>query len=494
MSSAESGVTSRRIEQTLASSVVLLLAFTVLQRGLGFVRSLLFCQYLEPEQLGLWDLGFGFLCLAAPLVGLGLPGSFGRYVERFRQRGQLGQYLSRITIAVVALTAAGAALLLACPAAASWTVFGISDRRDLVQVTTITLAAVIAYNSLVELLTGLRAYRAVSLLNFANSALFVLASGAAFVRGRADAIGVISAYGMACGVSATGAIIWLHWNRREFAVSIPASSERVEWSPVLAFSLWLWMTNLLANLFDVVDRWMVLHLHPDGAEAALRELGQYHSARIFPLLLISLAAAVGSMLTAHLSRDWEAGRRDLVGRRINLGLKLVGCALIAIGTALLVLTPTLFRTLYPGKFGEGMELLPLTLLASVWFALSNIAVAYLWCVERAHRATLAFGIGIVVNLALNMWWLPMWGLWGAVAATSIAQGTALACLLRAGHRHGLRLSRWTLVIALVPLALYGGAIAALTATVLLAIAVWRGGVFDRWERAQLVGVLRRRAG
>ena len=494
MSSAEGGVTSRRIEQTLASSVVLLLAVTVLQRGLGFARSLMFCRYLEPEQLGLWDLGFGFLCLAAPLAGLGLPGSFGRYLERFRQRGQMGQYLSRITIALLALTISGAALLLAYPAATSWTVFGASSRSDLVQVTAITLVAVIAYYTLVELLTGLRVYRVVSLLHFANSALFVLASGLAFVGGRADAAGVIAAYGLACGASATGALIWLHSNRCEFASSVPVSSSRVEWSPVLAFSLWLWMTNLLANLFDVIDRWMVLHLHPDGAEAALRELGQYHSARIFPLLLISLAAAVGSMLTAHLSRDWEAGRRDLVARRINLGLKLVGCALIAIGTALLVLTPTLFRTLYPGKFGEGMQLLPLTLLASVWFALSNIAVAYLWCVERAHRATLAFGIGIVVNLALNAWWLPMWGLWGAVAATSIAQGTALACLLRAGHRHGLRLSRPTLVVAVMPLALYGGAIAGLTATALLAIAVGRGSFFDRWERAQLAGVLRRRSG
>jgi len=82
----------------------------------------------------------------------------------------------------------------------------------------------------------------------------------------------------------------------------------------------------------------------------------------------------------------------------------------------------------------------------------------------------------------------------AVAATSVAQGTALACLLRAGHRHGLRLSRATLVVPVMPLALYGGAIAGLTATALLALTVWRGGFFDRWERAQLVGVLRRRAG
>ena len=65
------------------------LVLAAVQRIVGFGRGVLVCRWLSPDELGQWDMAFGFLTLAAPLTVLGLPGSFGRYVEYFRQRGQL---------------------------------------------------------------------------------------------------------------------------------------------------------------------------------------------------------------------------------------------------------------------------------------------------------------------------------------------------------------------------------------------------------------------
>ena len=59
------------------------------QRVIGFVRAILFCRWLDPDQLGLWDMAWGFLMLAAPLAVLSLPGTFGA-VEHFRQRACCG--------------------------------------------------------------------------------------------------------------------------------------------------------------------------------------------------------------------------------------------------------------------------------------------------------------------------------------------------------------------------------------------------------------------
>ncbi len=63
--------------ETLAQSVTLLLAITVVQRAIGFARGVLLCRWLDPDELGQWDLALGFLMLAAPVAVLGLPGSFG---------------------------------------------------------------------------------------------------------------------------------------------------------------------------------------------------------------------------------------------------------------------------------------------------------------------------------------------------------------------------------------------------------------------------------
>ena len=75
--------------ETFAQGFILMIALTGGQRLIGFVRGVLFCRWLPAEELGAWDLAFGFLLLAAPLAVLGIPGAFGRYVEHYRQRGQL---------------------------------------------------------------------------------------------------------------------------------------------------------------------------------------------------------------------------------------------------------------------------------------------------------------------------------------------------------------------------------------------------------------------
>src|SRR6476660_1611216 len=84
---------------TLADSVAILFALTAVQRLVGFGRSVLFCSWLDPEELGQWDTAFAFLMLAAPIAVLSLPGSFGRYVEYYRQRGQLRTFLRRTSLA-----------------------------------------------------------------------------------------------------------------------------------------------------------------------------------------------------------------------------------------------------------------------------------------------------------------------------------------------------------------------------------------------------------
>jgi PST family polysaccharide transporter len=72
----------RLAPDSLATSMVVLLVVSVVQRSVGFGRGMLYMRWLSPEELGQWDMAYSFLLLAAPLIVLGLPGSFGRYLER----------------------------------------------------------------------------------------------------------------------------------------------------------------------------------------------------------------------------------------------------------------------------------------------------------------------------------------------------------------------------------------------------------------------------
>src|SRR3990172_7422779 len=83
------------LSDTLAQSLFLFCVMTVLNRFIGFCRGILMCRWLEPAELGQWDMVQGFLMLAAPVAVLGIPGTFGRYLEYYRQRGQLRMLFGR---------------------------------------------------------------------------------------------------------------------------------------------------------------------------------------------------------------------------------------------------------------------------------------------------------------------------------------------------------------------------------------------------------------
>ncbi|HKD38328.1 MAG TPA: hypothetical protein VKB78_16050, partial [Pirellulales bacterium] len=51
---------------SLAASVAILVALSIAQRLIGFARQILVCRWLEPDQLGEWDICFKFLMLGAP--------------------------------------------------------------------------------------------------------------------------------------------------------------------------------------------------------------------------------------------------------------------------------------------------------------------------------------------------------------------------------------------------------------------------------------------
>ena len=112
--------------------MLILLGLTVVQRLVGFVRAVLFCRWLDAEQLGLWDMAFSFLLLAAPLVVLAIPGAFGRYLEYYRQRGQLRTFLWRAGLACGGLALAACTGIVLARRWFSVLIFGSEDQSALV--------------------------------------------------------------------------------------------------------------------------------------------------------------------------------------------------------------------------------------------------------------------------------------------------------------------------------------------------------------------------
>jgi len=438
---------------SLAESMALLAMLTVVQRGVGFVRGVLFCRWLPAEQLGQWDLVFGFLMLAAPLVVLGIPGSFGRYVEHFRQRGELRTFLRRTTAATILLSVVGCLGLWLLNEHAANLLFRDPSLSSMIPIIAATLASVVSFNYFVELFIAMRRMRTVSVLQFMNSVLFAGVAVGLMSLWEVSARSVILAYGGACAATAVVGVVLLIRNWRSMPGEANYSTQSAFWRKLLPFAAWLWTINLLSNLFEVVDRYMIVHFSGLTAEVSQALVGDYHSSRVVPWLMVAVANLLGGILLPHLSSDWESGNRLGVSRQINLILKMGALAMSAGALIVGFCAPFLFDYVFAGKYDGGLTVLPWTLTYCVWYSLSGFAMLYFCCAEKTHVGAIVYGVGLSSNVLLNAALLPMFGLTGAVLATALANAITICLAMSLAARMGLEVQTPTLLLCAMPLLL-----------------------------------------
>jgi O-antigen/teichoic acid export membrane protein len=476
---------------SLAASVLMLLILTVVQRLVGFLRGILFCRWLDAEQLGQWYMAFGFLMLAAPLAVLGLPGSFGRYVESYRRRGQLKPLLRRTSAGTLLLSVLAVILAVGSRSWLSRLVFGSDQHADLVLLMAAGLGAVIAYNFLASLYTALRQIKIVSIMQFAQSILFAVLGVGLLLLGRVHAASVVIAFCAACLLCAAGSLVWLRTIWQALPQAGVALPHRALWARLLPFAILLWVTNCLSNLFGIADRFMILHISGLPPEGALSMVGQYHTARIFPVLLVGVAELVASVVTPHLSADWEAGHRGKVSQRLRLIVKTVGLGLTAAAILVLLGAPVLFNTVWQHRYVDGLRVLPWAMVFTAWAGLAAVSYNYFWCAEKSRFVIFTLLFGLALNTTLNLLLLPRLGLLGAALATALAQLGALGLLWWFACRLGMTIDRGLLIVAALPLALALGPWVAMTLVVAVLLEFLPGlRCFDAYEKQRLADTAR----
>ncbi|MCC9605407.1 oligosaccharide flippase family protein [Blastopirellula sp. JC732] len=437
----------------LAESLMLLAVLTVVQRLVGFLRGVLFCRWLSPEQLGQWDLLFGFLMLAGPLVVLGVPGTFGRYVEYYNQRQQLKTFLKRTGVVSLVLTILGCSVLIIWDRQAAMVLFNESTSYQTMVAAAITLASVVGFNYLVELFIGMRQMRVVSVLQFVNSLIFAIVGLGLIQFWAPTSMSVIISYGIACAATCILGAYFLTNKYRLLPPETEISTHREFWAKLAPFAAWMWIANLLSNLFLVIDRYMIVHFGGFTPEQAAAEVANYHSSRVVPWLMASVAGLVIGVLLPHLSADWEAGRRREVGESSNLIVKLGSLVFTGGGVMILLAAPWLFGVVFSGKYDGGLAVLPWTVASCAWSSIGGLTLLYLYCAEKAKLVSLLYAVGLTFNICLNFLLLPRLGLEGAVLATAVSNGITFCVGLSLCRRLGMEVDSATWMAVLLPLTL-----------------------------------------
>jgi len=218
----------------------------------------------------------------------------------------------------------------------------------------------------------------------------------------------------------------------------------------------------------------------------LEQVGNYHSSRIVPVLFVAFAGMLSSVILPHLSRDWETGRREQASSRIVLSLKLCVLTLTAGSTVVLWMAPWLFDVGFQGKYSGGLAVLPWTLTYCVWTGMIFLAQMYLWCAEKVRLGSIAIGIGVVVNIVLNLALLPYLGLLGAVLATAASKLFTLVIVYWFAHRLEMRFDARMWAVTLLPLVICLGPAWSLITLAVVGLAIaWTDCVLTVSEKKRL---------
>ena len=435
--------------------MLVMLMMTVIQRGVGFFRGIWICRMMDDTVVGQWAMALGFMMLITPVMMFGIPGSLPRYVEHFRLKGHLPEFVRRLALMTFGCTVVFFAIVMIAPRQLGWLIFLEPQNKTLIYSVGIGVGAVSLFYFIIELLSGLRQVRTVSLIQFVQSLAFTAFAVASLYLGY-GVIGVVLSYAAASLVAIVPGLFVL---RRGWS-GLPKSDKPFEapamWRRLVPFAAALWAMNLLANVFDLADRYMILHLSPGGELAGQAAVGQYHSGRMLPVLFLSLGLLISGVLMPYLAADWENGKRQAVRdrmRRVLLGVS----ALFTVGGAFaLVIAPWMFTTLLQGRYDDGLSLMPMAFVFCSWAAMVTIAEAYLLTVEKGKFVAMATAGGLVFNVLLNSLLLPIWGLPGAVVATLCSHGVVLLGVWIGMAKSDFRFDRTVFYVTLMPATLLAG--------------------------------------
>ena len=421
------------------ASVYLLIALTVLQKGLGFVRSIIICRHLEPEQLGLWSMTLTFMETFVPLLILSIPACFGRYFEHFENRQQLKSFVKQSALLIGACFPIGVVCLYLFRESLASVVFGGAQHSSMLVTSLFVVIPFSVFGVLVSMLTGMRKSQSRTIGEFVNGTSFTVLAILLVVFGKASAFSIAYAFAGSYAVASLYA-----WTRvRRIYQSLADDSKPLVWrgtwrklAPVIFI---FWLCDFLTNLFFTVDRYMIINFSSESFGEPLQQVGNYEAAHVMPLLFSSFMAIVAKVLLPYLSKDWEAGNRQAVVTKVNLSIKIGGIALLVGSTCFLWFSEFLFETLFKGKYDGGLEVLPFIVFFYVGSAMSFLILNYFWCCEKGSYSIAALVSGLVVNVLINGLLIKTYGIYGAAIGTAAAVTTQFLFLWLSSGIIGLKL-------------------------------------------------------
>ncbi|MBJ95303.1 MAG: hypothetical protein CMP23_12645 [Rickettsiales bacterium] len=418
-----------RFKRLLANTSIYALG----ELGLRFLTAIftpLLTYYLAPAELGVWTLALMLFAGFSTVCGLGLHGAVTRFYydhefDEPAQRRFQGTALSFLLLWSLSLcllmTWFGPALFeFAFTDLAFWPYGAFIVWMTFISIAGLIPRALWAAAERSRLFVGINLLGSVT--NLAGSLGLVIFAGLGVMGlfwGRTASLLVLAIPFTVYSVRRVG----LAWNGSDLKAA-------------LAFSLPL-VPHLLAHwVLGMSDRFIIDHhyggdgqLGDDGLSAGLRAVGLYGAAYVFINMVNMIAVSMNRAFVPQFTRAYQDhSQRPFVARSVTYFLLAISCTSVALA----VLSPTLILVVFNERYAAAAEFAPVLALAGLFQGVYYIYVAGLFYFKKNTLIPVITILSGLLNVVLNLLWIPEFGLVGAAWATfvgyvALALGVRWAC-------------------------------------------------------------------
>ncbi len=201
---------------------------------------------------------------------------------------------------------------------------------------------------------------------------------------------------------------------------------------LIAFALPLLPAGLASMMVQVIDR-PILKYMTDDATVGLYQANY----RLGILMMMVVNMFDASWRPFFLQRANKPGAGLVFGRVLTYWVAFASFLLVIIS---LFATPAVTLPLFAGRsliaraYWPGLSIVPVVTLGYLFNGVYINMLVGPTLAKKSSLVAMATALGAAVNIGANFWWIPLWGLMGAAAATLAAYAAMAAslCLMSRG--------------------------------------------------------------
>lgn len=173
--------------------------------------------------------------------------------------------------------------------------------------------------------------------------------------------------------------------------------------------------------------------------------------------IYSMAYTLGMamyLVTSAVSLAWSPAYYDLARggateqRRLARLTEGVVLGLLAVATFGTLIAQDFTRVFVDARYAEAGRLVPWVIAGYLFHAFFSLMQLPAMHMKRSSTFMVTSSIALVLNIALNLWWVPRWGMYGSAWATTAAYALEAALMFYFAQRlFPIRFAAWRLPLA-----------------------------------------------